>query len=222
MGDGVTSPLSIDDFIPIVGKNYIAPHLVSIPASVYADFKYSRPVYLIPKTSITAGICYIYPGAYPANDLASIALPAGSLIYLDARGEWYVKTSSAVTEKFLVIDAGAAANAQAVASILGGAASPSTNALARTMAAGATVTVSTSSASVVAADSTRKYLYIKNVSTGAQRVTIEFAGAAVLDSGHTLAQGEWRAWDISTGLSQQAVTAIGNAASTVLEYVTGT
>lgn len=218
---GQNTQISMDDFVPIVGKNYIQPHLVQIEAGAYKDFKYPRSVLLIPKSPTTTGIVYIYPGAFPVNDLASIPIPAGQLVYLDARGEWYVKTSSAVTETFLVIDGGAAANAQAVAALLGGGATPAPSAI-RTPAAGAVATVGIASGQVIAASATRKYLYVKNVSTAGQRITLEFAGAAVLDTGHTLNVGEWRVWDASSGIFQTAMTAIASAASASLEYVTGT
>jgi hypothetical protein len=42
------------------------------------------------------------------------------MIYLDARGEWYVRTSSSQDEVFLVIDMGSAANAGAAAQALSG------------------------------------------------------------------------------------------------------
>ncbi len=114
-------PLSLEDFIPVVGKNYIAPHIVAIPTgTAYTKLQYKRAVLMIPQTPTTTGTVYIYPGAYPVGDGSSIPIPSGSLVYLDARGEWYVRTSSSGTEKFLVIDAGAAANAQAIASLLGG------------------------------------------------------------------------------------------------------
>lgn len=127
MGDGVTTPISVEDFIPVVSKNYIAPHLVEIPTgTVYKSFKYPRAVLMIPQTPTTTGTVYVYPGASPSSDVSSIPIPAGQLVFLDARGEWYVRTSSTGTEKFLVIDAGGAANAQAVAALLGGGAAAAT------------------------------------------------------------------------------------------------
>lgn len=119
MGDGINTPLSIDDFIPVVGKNYIQPHIVQIPNGAYYPLTYKRAVLLIPQTPTTSGTVYIFPGAYPVNDLSSIPIPSGNNVYLDARGDWYVKTSSSGTEKFLVIDAGAAGNAAAIASSFG-------------------------------------------------------------------------------------------------------
>ncbi len=113
-------PLGIDDFIPVTGKNYIAPHLISIPTgTVYTYLHYSRAVLLIPQTPTTSGIVYIYPNTYPATDVSSIPVPSGNNVYLDARGDWYIRTSSSGTEKFLVIDAGAAGNAAAIAASFG-------------------------------------------------------------------------------------------------------
>lgn len=126
MGDGISTPITAADFIPVVGKNYIAPHLISIPTAVYVDVKYDRSVFLIAKTPATVGTCKIYPGAFPADDNSSISIPSGQPIFLDARGEWYVKTGSSGTEQFLVIDGGGGANAQAVASLLGGTGSGAT------------------------------------------------------------------------------------------------
>lgn len=120
MADPIFGPLSIDDFVGVIGKNYISPHLISIGTGEYKFLQYRRAVLLIPQTPTTVGTSYIYPGSAPVNDASSIPIPAGVNIYLDARGDWYVKTGSAGTEKFLVIDAGGAANAQAVASLLGG------------------------------------------------------------------------------------------------------
>ncbi len=121
MGDGINTPLSIDDFIPVTGKNYIAPHKRTIPTGTrYVDFKYPRPVMLIPQSPTTVGICYAYPAASPSDDGSSIPIPAGNMIYLDARGEWYVRTSSSADEVFLVIDMGSAANAAAAAQALSG------------------------------------------------------------------------------------------------------
>lgn len=218
---GQNTQISVDDFIPVVNKNYIAPHLRTIPTGTrYTDMKYTRAVLMIPQTSATVGTTYIYPGAAPVNDTASIPIPAGQVVYLDARGEWYVRTTSAVDQTFLVIDAGAAGNAQAVISAFSPT-SPSAALAPRTMAAGAQAAVGVASGTVIAADSTRKFLYVKNVSTTGQRITLSFNGAAVLDTGITLSVGEWRAWDITTGLSQQALTAIASAASAALEYVTG-
>ncbi len=112
-------PLSIDDFIPVVGKNYIAPHILLVPNGAYKEITYPRAVLLIPQTPATTGIVYIYPGAFPATDVSSIPIPSGNNVYLDARGKWYLKTSSSGTEKFLVIDAGAAGNAAAIAASFG-------------------------------------------------------------------------------------------------------
>jgi hypothetical protein len=120
VGGDLSAPITTADFVGIVGGNYLSPHEISIPASAYVEYKYTRSVLLLPKSISTVGTCYIFPGAYPSNDLASIPIPAGQPIFFDARGSWYIKTGSAATEKFLVIDAGGAANAAAAAALLGG------------------------------------------------------------------------------------------------------
>lgn len=115
------APVTVEEFVPIVGKQYISPHLRSVPTGTgYTFFQYSRPVLLIPQTPTTTGTVYIYPGTSPPDDTSSIPIPSGQIIFLDARGNWFLRTSSSGTEKFLVIDAGGAGNAQAVASLLGG------------------------------------------------------------------------------------------------------
>ncbi len=120
MADDGGRPLGIEDFIPVTGKNYIAPHILSVPTgTTYTNVHYSRAVLLIPQTPATTGIVRIYPNTYPATDASSIPVPAGNNVYLDARGDWYIRTASSATEKFLVIDAGAAGNAAAIAASFG-------------------------------------------------------------------------------------------------------
>ncbi len=213
--------LSIKDFIPIVGGNYITPFLESIPPTVYNYFRFTRPVMLIPKTPATAGIVYIYPGAYPANDLASIPIPAGNNVYLDARGDWYVKTSSSGTETFLVIDAGAAGNAAAIAQSFG--ITPSATPAAINMASpGVNADIDAASEEVVAAATARRYLYVENTSAAGQVLWLGFGAAAVVGSGIRLSPGEYYELISPTGITTQAVNAIADAANGSASYQTGT
>jgi len=214
--------LTLDDFIPVVGKNYINPHLLDVPASVYKNVNYSRAVLLIPKTPTTSGIVYIYAGAFPANDLASIPIPAGNNVYLDARGEWYIKTSSGVTETFLVVDAGAAANAAAIMNAFGTTPAP-TPPPAFTMAApGVNADIDNASEEVVAAAAARRYLYIENTSTGGQVLWLAFGATAVVGSGIRLSPGQHYELLSPTGITVQAVNAIADAANGSASYQTGT
>lgn len=215
-------PLSIDDFIPVVGKNYINPHLLDIPASVYKDVKYDRAVLLLPKTPTTVGITYIYSGAFPANDLSSIPVPAGNNVYLDARGEWYVKTSSAVTETFLVIDAGAAGNAAAIAASFGIQPAPAPPAALTMAAPGVNADIDNASEEVVAAATARRYLYVENTSTGGQVLWLAFGATAVVGSGIRLSPGQFYELISPTGITVQAVNAIADAANGSASYQTGT
>jgi len=82
-----------------------------------------------------------------------------------------------------------------------------------TYSAPTSASVGTSSASAVAAASTRVSLYLKNVS--ANTISIAFSQAAVLNDGITLAPGEWREWT-REDCPQDAVFAIASAASSDL------
>lgn len=93
---------------------------------------------------------------------------------------------------------------------------------ARVFSAGAVAAVGVATATVIAANSSRRFVYVKNVSTGGQRITLSFGGSAVLDQGMTLQVGEWRAFDALTGISQANIDAIASAAGAALEYITGT
>lgn len=173
MGDGINSPITVEDFIAVVGKNYIAPHRRTIPNGTgYVEFTYSRPVLLVPLSPSTTGIVYAYPGGYPADDRDSIQISAGQPVYLDARGKWYVRTSSSSTETFLVIDAGGAANAQAIAQSVTPGASNANSDAPVTWTTSAPITVNAADTSVLAANTSRRGLSFYNSSTGGQVIAI--------------------------------------------------
>lgn len=221
MPDG--EPLSLKDFIPVVGVNYIAPHKIKILTGTrYQRLKYDRPVLLIPQTPTTVGTTYIYPGGTPADDTSSIPIAAGNNVYLDARGEWWLRVTSSADETFLVIDIGAAANAAAIAASVG---SPSTVTpyAAITMAApGVNSDIDNASEEVVAAAAARRYLYVENTSTGGQILWLAFGATAVVGSGIRLSPGQHFELISPTGITTQAVNAISDLANGSASYQTGT
>lgn len=92
----------------------------------------------------------------------------------------------------------------------------------RVMAAPTTYAPTAATTEAVAAAVGRRYLYIKNVSTGGQRVSLGFGAAAVLDRGITLQPGEWKEFDALDGVTEQAVNVIANAVGGALAIQTGT
>lgn len=215
MADDFGRPLSIEDFIPVTGKNYIAPHIIQIvTGTVYTNLHYSRAVLLIPQTPATVGTTYIYPNTYPGTDTTSIPIPAGNNVYLDARGDWYIRTTSAGTEKFLVIDAGAAGNAAAIAQSFGPAAGASSDAPVIWTTAAA-ITVNAADTVVLAANTARRGLSLFNSSTAGQiiAVTTENPATAVTRGIVVLAAGQGVIWNPHDCPTQQALRAFASAAS---------
>lgn len=76
---------------------------------------------------------------------------------------------------------------------------------------------------LVAAQVGRRYLYIRNTSTGAQTIWLAFGGAtAVVGSGIGLAPGEWISFDALDGCTEQEVRVISDAANATVAMQTGT
>lgn len=90
-----------------------------------------------------------------------------------------------------------------------------------TMDAPTTASVAATSAEAVAASTNRTFVYLKNTSTGGQRISIAFGAAAVLDSGITLAASESIVIDINDGCASSQIRAIASAASASLAVQTG-
>ena len=205
-------------FMPSAQK-IITPTIERIPSgSTYQKFSYTRPVYLFSLSPSTAGEIQYFPLRAPNGNEY---LRNSAYAFFFAYGDWFIRHSGAGTEQFLVCDAGGVSDPGAVAAAV--TSTPVVNVLdqARTFGAGAVATVAATSGTAIAANTNRRFLYVKNVSTTGQRITLDFAGAAVLDAGITLEVGEWRAWDALTGISQQAVRAIASAVGASLEYVEG-
>ncbi len=93
----------------------------------------------------------------------------------------------------------------------------------RTMAAPAVnADVDAATEVLTAADTTRRFLYIRNTSTGGQVISIGFGNNAVAGSGITLSPNEWVAFDSTTGCPTQAVNVIASAANGSVAYQVGT
>jgi len=85
-----------------------------------------------------------------------------------------------------------------------------------TPAAPAQVTIGAASAALVAANATRKFLYLSCVTAGA-RFSLHLAGgAAVLDTGITQPTFNPAAFDAATGVPLGAVNGIASGAGTVI------
>ena len=115
--------------------------------------------------------------------------------------DWYVNVPTEATPasvKFVLIDSLLAAIAPSIAS---GSSSPVSPTAIWTMAApAANADVDQVSEVLIAASPTRKFLYLKNTSTGSQIISIAFGAAAVSLSGVTLNPGEW----VADGLAGEA------------------
>ena len=90
------------------------------------------------------------------------------------------------------------------------------------MKAPANASVGVTSAEAVAADTNRRFIYIRNTSTGTQRISVGFGKTAVVDDGVTLQPNEWVAFDLMTGCPTSAVNAKSSAASGLLAIQEGT
>lgn len=147
------------------------------------------------------------------------------IIDLLAPGKWYINTPI-VTAEGTPVSALYSDAAFAVAALDEGSSEDPNAFIAlfqpRVYATGTQVAVGVASGTAVAAQVGRRSLYVKNVSTLGQRITLNFGAAAVLDTGITLEVGDWRSWDALTGISEQAVNAIASAAAAALEVQTGT
>lgn len=221
--------------LPRVGKNYNPPYLKSVPTgSGYTWLPVTRPSILQALTPSTVGTIFAYPRVAPPSDTDAIPSTNG-LMFLDAVGDWYIRHTSGTAEVFRIIDAGGAGNAQAALGAIaqnsvnliqiGGTAQTALNLtslfVALTMASPDTQTVGAASASILAASSTRRFVYVRNTHA-TQRASLAFGAAAVLDSGITLNPNEWVNFSAPTGHVTQEVFAIGSGAGTTLAIQTGT
>lgn len=156
-------------------------------------------------------------------------------------GTWHLYSAkpgtTAVKELYLVAYLKNLAEAAALASLLGSAAlnkvdvreiggttqtGMDVTGYSVTMSAPATDTPTAASAQALAASATRRFLYVKNVSTGGQRVSFGFGQTAVLDRGITLEPGEGFClkWPDSRVVS--TMTRIANATGGALAIQEGT
>lgn len=174
------------------------------------------------------------PRAFKTTDeIALLTGPGTWVLYSRKTG------SSAVKETYLILYLNSLAEAQAIASLLGSAALNKVDLkeiggttqtgidlmalfAAFTMAAPTSATIAASSGQAVASSSTRRYIYLRNVSTGGQRISLGFGQAAVLDDGITLEPGEWVEFSSPNGHVTAAVNAIASAAAAELAIQTGT
>lgn len=93
----------------------------------------------------------------------------------------------------------------------------------RTMAAPAeNADIDAASEEVIAAASGRRYLYIENTSTAGQVLWLGFGAAAVVGRGIRLSPGQHFEMDATSGITEQAVNAISDAANGSASYQTGT
>lgn len=212
--------INLDTFLPQVGKNYIAPYVISIPTgTAYSPHTFARPVILQALTPATVGTIYAYPGNQPTGDDSSIPSLSG-LIFLDGRGRWYVRHTSAGTERFRVLDAGGAGNAAGLAAT---ALPPATTSNQVTWGAATLTTVNAASALLVAANTARRGATFYNASTGAQIVTLAITNPAVDYTGFLiLGPGSGYVFQPGEGVTQQAVYVISTAAGALLSWSEGT
>lgn len=82
--------------------------------------------------------------------------------------------------------------------------------------------IDAASESLVAAQVGRRYLYIENTSAAGQNLWLAFGQAAVVGSGIRLTPGQWAEWDALSGITEQEVFAISDAANGSASYQTGT
>lgn len=214
----------LDAITPKVASGYVAPHVISIAnGTTYQRYFFPRPVILIALTPENVGTVYIYPGTQPVGDTASIPTTTG-ISFLDAVGNWYVRHSGATAQQFRVIDAGGAGNAQAAMS----AASPAfANLNARlipvTWGTPDLETVDATSETLLAANSSRRALAVKNMSAAGQRITLATATPAVDSTGFlVLAAGEGFVFNPLDCVPVGIIYGIASAAGGVLSIVEGT
>lgn len=221
---------SPSDF-PLVGREFITPYVITVPASAWESFTFARPVVLQPLSPTTVGTVFARPGGQPNSTSDAIPFPAG-IVELGGAGKWFLRTSSGADEQFRVID-GASASALLMALAASAFNLVSINGVAQTglnltglyqpitMDAPGAGSAGVASNVLLAAASTRRFLYIRNTHAS-QRVSLSFGAAAVLDSGVTLNPNEWASWSAPTGHVTQEVRAIASGAATTVAIQTGT
>jgi len=220
----VTPEVNLDAFFPKLEKSYVSPYTIPIPNGTdYFKLPCPRPVILIATDPVAAGTIYIFPRSSPVGDTNAIPI-AGGAAFLDAIGDWYIRHSGGSTQTFRVIDAGGAGNAQAVmAAVSPGMSSLEAKLIPVTWGTPSTQTIGAASVAILAANTARRALKIRNASTGGQRFTLEFGGAAVIDvGGGTYLQGEADEWVPLDSVSTASVNVIFSAAGGVIEFTEGT
>lgn len=143
------------------------------------------------------------------------------ICYMTRPGVWWVNVPVAAAPanvNFVLLDVQSAALASAIAAgtTIGGV-TPSI-----TMAAPSENTdVDTASEALLAVSATRKFAYIKNTSTGGQKISLAFGtDAAVAGRGITLSPGEWVSFE-DDGIAPNAVNVIADANNATVALQTG-
>lgn len=78
------------------------------------------------------------------------------------------------------------------------------------------------SEALFAADSNRRFIYIRNASTGTQVIWLGIGAAAEVGKGIGLSPGEWITFDALDGISTQAFNVISTADNAIVAYQLGT
>lgn len=233
-------PIDLDAFLPRVTKLY-RPRRMTIPTgSTYTLITAPRPLLMVATSPTTVGTIYVMPRTQPLADDDAIPNTQG-FAFLDGVGQFYVRHTSGSAEVFRVFDAGGAGSSS-LAAAAAGVVSENIN-LARiagtaqtaidltgkfsplTMEAlsGVNSDIDAASETVVAARTGRRYLYVENTSTGGQVLWLAFgATAAVVGTGIRLTPGQHFEQTALTGVTEEAVNAIADAANGSASYQEGT
>lgn len=213
----------VEIFIPSTEK-MVRSYRLSVAQNEVKEIIVPRACHVICETDPAPALVeYTFGEQKDANDLNVWDKSYTGSAYLSGRGRWFIKHNTAGTVIFLVKDAGGAAAADAA--LPPGALPSSLETRLRPVVWGtpSLVTAIGASGLLVAANSARRALYVKNLSAGGQRITLSTANPAVDETGFDVfAQGEGYKYLPLEGVTTAAIYRVSSAAGGRLVVVEGT
>jgi hypothetical protein len=209
-----------DGYQARVMLDLLVPAPISLPTGVWTPVYARRKALLrFPKTTLYS--IYVFPGQAAPPDIAHAHNVTSNDVSLYGAGWWmvYHATGSAITG--ILMDAGAgeigletsgsSPAASVIDSILISPLTQGTPAL---------TAVTTTAANVLAANTARRGVYLKNTSsTAGQTITYRFGGTAVALTGFVLEPGDSHSWGPLDRIPTGAVNAISSSGSPNLAII---
>ena len=215
------------------------PGFLPVPATTWTPLHVGHPTLLVP-IGYAAQVVQFRPGPNrpPADAITGNLTQDGKsgMCYLQSTGTWFIYSSAAIN--FKVLDASDPQSAMLIAILqsltsnvnvaqIGGANQTALDLTAKyvdiTMAAPFAAGVGLASVEIIPAAATR-YLYVRNISTAGQVISLGFGAAAVINTGVTLQVGEYHEQCTLNGIKipAQNVRACASVAAALVAIQTGT